>query len=229
MSDHTDIDPFNPGNCSCGDCIGFRGGAPGARRGRGVGATDVAPSSNPSPVCPHGSLRRQCEVCERDEEIARLRAAMARAHGIIRKCVTAGVLRADLNRFLADEADYAGPSDETSELSRALHVIDEAGKLSDWINRARPVITELMEAYARLVRSHSGMGAMELAEVQPWRCMEYIGAEQLLRDQPVAVVEIPAVKAVGGHTLTQSEREAMDRALWRSVKIVDDGSENGDE
>ena len=26
-----------------------------------------------STVCPHGSLRRQCEVCERDEEIARLR------------------------------------------------------------------------------------------------------------------------------------------------------------
>ena len=25
-----------------------------------------------STVCPHGSLRRQCEVCERDEEIARL-------------------------------------------------------------------------------------------------------------------------------------------------------------
>jgi len=86
---------------------------------------------------------------------------------------------------------------ETAELSRALHTIDEAGKLSDWINRARPVITELMEAYARLVRSHSGMGAMELAEVQPWRCMEYIGAEQLLRDQPVAVVEIPAVNGSG--------------------------------
>ncbi len=26
-----------------------------------------------STVCPHGSLRRQCELCERDEEIARLR------------------------------------------------------------------------------------------------------------------------------------------------------------
>lgn len=37
--------------------------------------------------------------------------------------------------------------------------------------------------------------------------------------------ERPAVKAGGGHTMTQPEREAMDRALWRSVKSVDDGSE----
>lgn len=81
----------------------------------------------------------------------------------------------------------------------ALHVIDEAGKLSDWINRARPAIAELMEAYARLVRSHSGMGAMELADVQPWRCMEYIGAEELLRAQPVAIVEITAEKAGESH------------------------------
>ncbi len=97
------------------------------------------------------------------------------------------------------------PSDETSELSRALHVIDEAGKLSDWINRARPVITELMEAYARLVRSHSGMGAMELAEVQPWRCMEYIGAEELLRAQPVAIVEITTEKATAPPSSTLAD------------------------
>jgi hypothetical protein len=95
--------------------------------------------------------------------------------------------------------------DETSELSRALHVIDEAGKLSDWINRARPVITELMEAYARLVRSHSGMGAMELAEVQPWRCMEYIGAEELLRAQPVAIVEITTEKATAPPSSTLAD------------------------
>ncbi len=96
-----------------------------------------------STICPHGGLRRQCGLCERDDEIARLRdqlrlanvdvalllaqstdsdvenqalrAAMTRAHGVIRNCVTAGVLRADLNQFLADEADYAGAPDETSD------------------------------------------------------------------------------------------------------------------
>ena len=37
---------------------------------------DTEPTAGPTAVeravCPHGSLRRQCEVCERDEEIARL-------------------------------------------------------------------------------------------------------------------------------------------------------------
>jgi len=45
------------------------------------------------------------------------------------------------------------PAQETSELSRALHTIDEAGKLSDWINRARPVVTDLMQAYERRIRT----------------------------------------------------------------------------
>jgi hypothetical protein len=48
-----------------------------------------------------------------ERQVERLLAALARAHGVIRKCVTAGVLRADLNQFLADEADYAGAPDET--------------------------------------------------------------------------------------------------------------------
>ena len=32
-----------------------------------------------APVCPHGSLARSCEVCERDAEIAALRAQLAEA------------------------------------------------------------------------------------------------------------------------------------------------------
>lgn len=38
--------------------------------------TDSSPS-NPATTCPHGSLRRACEVCERDAEIDRLRALNA--------------------------------------------------------------------------------------------------------------------------------------------------------
>jgi hypothetical protein len=52
--------------------------------------------------------RQERDACE----IERLREALARAHAVIRKCVTAGVLRADLNRFLSAEPDYAGPSDQ---------------------------------------------------------------------------------------------------------------------
>jgi hypothetical protein len=84
------------------------------------------------------------------------------------------------------------PSHETSELQRALHVIDEAGKLSDWINRARPVVTDLMAAYERRIRTDC---TPEQLAKEPWRCMEYIGAENLLRDQPIAVVELTAQKA----------------------------------
>lgn len=89
--------------------------------------------------------------------------------------------------------DAAKPTaHETSELQRALHVIDEAGKLSDWINRARPVVTDLMAAYERRIRTDCT--PKELTK-EPWRCMEYIGAEGLLRDQPIAVVELTAQKA----------------------------------
>lgn len=93
-----------------------------------------------------------------------------------------------LNKILAAHNPFDSSAVEPSELSRALHIIDEAGKLSDWINRARPIVTELMEAYARRIRTDCT--AEDLAK-EPWRCMEYIGAEELLRDQPVAVVEIP--------------------------------------
>ena len=67
--------------------------------------------------------------------------------------------------------------------------LDRAGELADWINRARPVITELMAAYERRVRSHPDFRP-EDAPKRPWACMEYVAAEALLRDQPVAVVEI---------------------------------------
>lgn len=50
------------------------------------------------------TVHRRC--CD---EIIQLRAALERAHAVIRKCVTAGVLRHDLNQFLADEAENEHP------------------------------------------------------------------------------------------------------------------------
>jgi hypothetical protein len=38
------------------------------------------------------------------ERIAQLEAALRKAHGVIRSCVTSGVLRHDLNCFLAEES-----------------------------------------------------------------------------------------------------------------------------
>lgn len=73
------------------------------------------------------------------------------------------------------------------KIERLRGALDEAGKLADWINRARPVVTELMRAYERRIRSDC---TLETLAKKPWRCMEYIAAEDLLRDQPVAVVEI---------------------------------------
>lgn len=167
-----------------------------------VGDTECGVAHTPERCC---ALLRMAWAA-RGAEIERLRAGLVELRDEI-EVVMHGEYGADwadhfapLFNLVQRAKTLEGSADETSELSRALHVIDEAGKLSDWINRARPVITELMEAYARLVRSHSGMGAMELAEVQPWRCMEYIGAEELLRAQPVAIVEITAEKATEEHS-----------------------------
>jgi len=38
------------------------------------------------------------------KRIAQLEAALRKAHGVIRSCVTSGVLRHDLNCFLAEES-----------------------------------------------------------------------------------------------------------------------------
>lgn len=69
----------------------------------------------------------------------------------------------------------------------APQALDEAGKLADWINAARPVITALMSAYERRIRTEC---TAETLPKEPWRCSEYIQAERLLAEQPVAVVEV---------------------------------------
>ena len=100
-------------------------------------------------------------------------------------------LQADnLCRLSAIAAELAWRDMQIEQLRETL---DAAGALADWINRARPTITGLMEAYVRLNRSYWTGDAID--RVQPWRCMEYIAAEDLLRDQPVAVVEITAEEA----------------------------------
>ncbi len=58
-----------------------------------------------STVCPHGSLRRQCEVCERDEEIARLRATERKFGTLMHELMDErDRLRAEVERLTADLA-----------------------------------------------------------------------------------------------------------------------------
>ncbi len=74
-----------------------------------------------------------------------------------------------------------------TEIARLKATLDDAGKLSDWINSARSVIESLMEAYARRIRSEC---TAEQLALEPWRCMEFVAAESVLREQPVAVVDL---------------------------------------
>lgn len=68
------------------------------------------------------------------------------------------------------------------------HLMDESDKTTAWANRVRPVVKELMLAYERRIRS-ACTTPEELAN-EPWRCMEYVAAEALLREQPVWVVSL---------------------------------------
>lgn len=79
-----------------------------------------------------------------------------------------------------------GVDERASQLE---HLLDESGKLADWINEARPVVLDLMAALERRVRTDC---TPEQIEQRPWRCSEYVAAERLLSRKPVAVVEITA-------------------------------------
>ena len=81
------------------------------------------------------------------------------------------------------------------QLAEAQHVIDESGKLADWINAARPRIINLMQCYERRIRSLCNSDTELKAE--PWRVAEYVSAERLLDEQPVAIVEINAAIKAG--------------------------------
>ena len=115
---------------------------------------------------------------------------------------------------LCDASDIAAElAWRDREIERLRATLDAAGALADWINRARPTITELMEAYVRLNRSYWTGDAID--RVQPWRCMEYIAAEDLLRDQPVAVVDITAK----GTIPKSADANADDDVQAESVRI----------
>jgi len=66
------------------------------------------------------------------------------------------------------------------KLREANRVIDAAGALSDWVNRAKPAIRELLMAYQRRIRSDCTTPEQLTAE--PWRCSEYIVAEAILNE-----------------------------------------------
>jgi hypothetical protein len=91
-------------------------------------------------------------------------------------------------------SDLLGEVDERETLIEKIadleHLLDESDKTVAWVNQARPVIQELMAAYERRIRSLCTTPE-ELAK-EPWRCMEYIGAETLLREQPTWVVTLPS-------------------------------------
>lgn len=76
------------------------------------------------------------------------------------------------------------------------HLITESDKTVAWVNKVRPVIQDLMAAYERRIRSLCS-SPEELAK-EPWRCMEYVAAETLLREQPAWVVTLPKGLASAG-------------------------------
>ena len=99
-----------------------------------------------STVCPHGSLRRQCEVCERDEEIARLRdqlrLANINAGLLLAQSTDADVenreLRAAVERMRATERKFGTLMHE---------LMDERDQLRAAVARLQARIDALMLEY----------------------------------------------------------------------------------
>lgn len=62
----------------------------------------VQPMLNPRD-CIHGSLARKCEICERDEEIHRLRTALEQVADVARTLVHAQAIAGDVLKPAFDE------------------------------------------------------------------------------------------------------------------------------
>lgn len=92
---------------------------------------------------------------------------------------TCGVV---LQRLLDHTAEQPAKGDA---LAWALR---QGGILADWCNLAGDALKSLMQAYERRVRS--SCESIEDIEKKPWRCAEYVQAEDALRTKPVPVVEI---------------------------------------
>lgn len=93
------------------------------------------------------------------------------------------VIRAALTAALNGSAPPAGEGDE---LEWALNY---GGELADWCNVVRPALANLMAAYERRVRSDCKTDPD--LEARPWRCAEFVQAEEALCAQPVIVVDVP--------------------------------------
>jgi len=128
---------------------------------------------------------------------------------------------------IAEEAFDVNPECSPEEPKDLRWALDRGDELADWINRARPVITELMAAYERRIRTDCT--PEDLAN-QPWRCMEYIGAEELLKDQPKAVVEIRRPVETKDRHSAPCTCPACAPALWaagiKGVRQPEKASEN---
>jgi hypothetical protein len=98
------------------------------------------------------------------------------------------VLRAERGIRDAYQAyERARASDTNAALKWAL---DQGDSLAQWCNVAGDALLELMAAYERKVRS--ACATPEEIAKEPWRCSEYIKAENALRGKPVPIVNIPA-------------------------------------
>lgn len=106
---------------------------------------------------------------------------------------------ANLIRRLAT-AEQPGSAVQGENLTWAL---EQGGILADWCNVAGDALRSLLDAYERRVRSSCTTDA-DLAS-EPWRCAEYVQAEQALNTKPSPSVEIitppPAPAAEQGDTI----------------------------
>lgn len=89
----------------------------------------------------------------------------------------------EIETLRADLSAQPAPERQGDGLSWALQ---QGGVLADWCNVAGDALRALMVAYERRVRSDCGPD--DLAN-GPWRCEEFVQAEQALRGKPVPIVE----------------------------------------
>lgn len=61
--------------------------------------------------------------------------------------------------------------------------------LADWCNLAEGALRDLMTAYERRIRTDC---TAEDLRMKPWRCYEFVQAENVLEKKPIAVIEVSA-------------------------------------
>lgn len=91
--------------------------------------------------------------------------------------------------------------EQAEHIATLEHVVDECGKLTDWANEAGKAMQTIMDAYERRIRSLCA-DASEI-EKEPWRCAEYIAAEQVVRNKPTWSITLQ------GATVQPSDTELL--------------------